>query len=74
MISTALLRGISLTIPTPTVRRVVGALLAHGRVRRGYLGVGVQPVRLPAVLAQELGQVSGLLLIVVKEFLRRKLE
>ena len=38
--TSALLRGISLTVPTSTVRKVVETLLAHGRVRRGYLGVG----------------------------------
>jgi len=41
-------------------------LLAHGRVRRGYLGVSTQPVRLPAVLAERLGQETGLLLITVE--------
>ena len=60
--TSALLRGINLSIPTATVRRVVETLLAHGRVRRGYLGVGAQVVRLPASLAQQLGQETGLLL------------
>ena len=44
----------------------LGTLLAHGRVRRGYLGVGAQPVRLPADLAEELGQETGLLLVSVE--------
>jgi S1-C subfamily serine protease len=64
--TSALLRGISLAVPTPTVRQVVETLLAHGRVRRGYLGVGAQPVRLPAALAESLGQETGLLLISVE--------
>lgn len=64
--TSALLRGVSLTLPTPTVRRVVGTLLAHGRMRRGYLGVGAQPVRLPAALGQQLGQETGLLLVSVE--------
>ena len=64
--TSALLRGISLTLPTPTLRRVVEALLTHGRVRRGYLGVGAQGVRLPAALEQQLGQETGLLLISVE--------
>lgn len=64
--TSALLRGISLAVPTPTLRGVVGTLLAHGRVRRGYLGVGAQPVRLPAVLERQLGQETGLLLISVE--------
>ncbi len=64
--TSALLRGISLAIPTGTVERVVETLLAHGRVRRGYLGVSTQPVRLPAGLAQQLGQETGLLLAAVE--------
>lgn len=64
--TSALLRGISLTVPVPTVRRVVEMLLAYGRVRRGYLGVSTQPVRLPTALAQQLGQETGLLLIAVE--------
>jgi S1-C subfamily serine protease len=64
--TSALLRGISLSVPTPTVRQVVETLLAHGRVRRGYLGVGAQPARLPAALADQLGQETGLLLVSVE--------
>jgi S1-C subfamily serine protease len=37
------------------------ALLANGRVRRGYLGVGTQAVRLPADVAGAVGQPTGLL-------------
>jgi S1-C subfamily serine protease len=64
--TSALLRGTSLAIPAPTVARVVEDLVAHGQVRRGYLGVGTQPARLPAELAAELGQETGLLLVSVE--------
>jgi S1-C subfamily serine protease len=64
--TSALLRGTSLAIPTPTVARVVDDLVAHGQVRRGYLGVGTQPARLPTDLATELGQETGLLLMSVE--------
>ena len=64
--TSALLRGVSLAVPFNTVRQVVDTLVTHGRVRRGYLGVGLQPVRLPAELAQELGQRMGLLVVQVK--------
>src|SRR5713226_2408006 len=47
-----------LTIPAPTVDRVVRQLLEKGRVSQGYLGAGFQPVRLQ-------GQ-HGLGLLVVK--------
>jgi serine protease DegQ len=40
-----LLRGADLAVPTKTLRRVVSELLAHGGIRRGYLGVGVYPTR-----------------------------
>ena len=65
--SSALLRGgTALTIPTPTVRRIVETLLAHGRVKRGYLGVGAQPIQLPETFAKQLGQETGLLLVLVE--------
>src|SRR5215471_1149644 len=64
--TSALLRGLSLTVPVATLHRVVGMLLAHGKIRRGYLGVSTQPVRLPAGLQQSVGQETGLLLITVE--------
>jgi S1-C subfamily serine protease len=66
MNTSGLLRGASLTVPVPTLRRVVDMLQAHGRVRRGFLGVSTQPVRLPAALAESLGQETGLLLTAVE--------
>jgi S1-C subfamily serine protease len=65
--TSALLPNRGLTVPTPTVRRVVETLLAHGAVRRGYLGVGAQPARLPPALAQQLGQETGLLVVSVQQ-------
>src|SRR4051794_36084673 len=44
--SSALARGVSLTIPAATVKRVVETILQHGHMPRGYLGIGIQPVRL----------------------------
>jgi S1-C subfamily serine protease len=64
--TSALAHGSSLTIPVVTVRKVVEALLSHGKVRRGYLGIGAQPVRLPAALAEELDQEIGLMLVSVE--------
>jgi S1-C subfamily serine protease len=64
--TSAILRDRSLTIPLATLRRVTDMLLAHGRIRRGYLGVSTQPVRLPAALRERLGQETGLLLITVE--------
>lgn len=60
--TSAVLRDATLTIPAGTIRRVVDALAAHGRVKRGYLGVGAQTVRLPKAVADQVGQTTGLLL------------
>lgn len=65
--TSALLRGISLTVPGTSIGKVVETLLTHGRVRRGYLGISVQPVRLPEALKQQLNQEVGLLLVAVEE-------
>jgi len=45
--TSALSRIAGLAIPATTVDRVVDEILARGRVARGYLGVGLQPVELP---------------------------
>ena len=42
----------AIVIPAPTVNHVVDILLQRGRIPRGYLGVGLQPVRLPDALRQ----------------------
>ena len=62
-----LLRGVSLTVPAASISKIVETLLAHGHVRRGYLGISTQPVRLPESLRQQVGQESGLLLVAVEE-------
>ena len=64
--TSALIRGVPMAIPGPTVRLTVEALLSHGRVRRGYLGIGAQPVRLSEALAGKLDQETGLLLASVE--------
>jgi len=65
--SSALMRGVSLTVQTPTIQYVVDHLVKHGKMRRGYLGVGVQPARLPAGIAESLGQKSGALIVSVEQ-------
>jgi S1-C subfamily serine protease len=64
--SSGLMRGVSLTIPTTTLSRTVDTLLAHGRMRRGYLGVSTQPVRLPSAAQEQLNQETGLLIVSVE--------
>lgn len=64
--TSALLRGISMAVPVTTVDKVVGTLLTHGRMRRGYLGVSTQPARLPEGVKDEVGQETGLLIVSVE--------
>jgi S1-C subfamily serine protease len=64
--TTGLVRGRALAVTASTTRRVVASLLAHGRIRRGFLGIGTYPVRLPASLESKLGQPSALLLVSVE--------
>src|SRR6266446_485592 len=44
----------AIAIPAPAVDRVVDTLLRKGHIPQGYLGVGLQPVRLPDALRQSL--------------------
>jgi S1-C subfamily serine protease len=60
------LRGTALAVPAAVVKRVVEALLAQGRVRRGYLGIGTQPVALPAELRASAEQPSALIVLSVQ--------
>jgi serine protease Do len=50
----ALWRNAGLTIPASTIDRVARELLEKGRVSRGYLGLGLQPVSLQDAVANKL--------------------
>jgi serine protease Do len=53
--------GLGLAVPVnSTTRRIVEALLAHGRVRRAYLGVVGSPAPVPASVAEKYGRKNGL--------------
>ncbi|MCB9449829.1 MAG: trypsin-like peptidase domain-containing protein [Anaerolineaceae bacterium] len=66
MNTSGFMRGQSLAVPTKTIQGVAETLLQHGRIRRGFLGISAQPVRLPEKLAEELDQDTGLLLVSVE--------
>jgi len=59
-------RGVSRAIPIEAANKVADSLRAHGRIRRAYLGIGAQPLRLSDALATQLGQESGLLVVTVE--------
>lgn len=63
--TSGLSRGAALAIPAETVNRVVDQLLKSGRVARGYLGLGMQAVRLPAALVERLQMPNDIGLMVV---------
>ena len=63
--SSGLARGSAMTVPAATVTRVVERLLRGGRSARGYLGAGMQSVRLPARLVASLGLTGDAALIVL---------
>ena len=64
--TSALTRGSSIAVPVSTLRSVVETLAEHGKIRRGYLGIGAQPVRLSNGVAKKLDQETGLLLVSVE--------
>jgi len=54
MLTSGLTRTAPVAVPAATIDRVVDELLAHGRIVRGYLGIGLQPVPLPSVYQRRL--------------------
>src|SRR5216117_621711 len=66
--TSALARGAPLTIPVATAERAVTELLERGTIRRAYLGIGTQQVRVPESLARklELGGDVALLIVSVE--------
>ncbi|HEX9138208.1 MAG TPA: S1C family serine protease [Steroidobacteraceae bacterium] len=61
--TSALARGSGVVIPLPTIAIVAEELLTRGQISRGYLGLGMQPVKLPDMVVTELslGTPNGLL-------------
>jgi S1-C subfamily serine protease len=62
-------RGTSLTITVAALNPIVEALSTHGRLRRGYIGVGAQAVGLSASQAQaaKLEREVGLVILSLDE-------
>lgn len=58
-LTTGLSRGSVLGVPAPVLAARVARLAAHGRIRRGYIGLAIQPVALPP--SQQAHATQGLL-------------
>ncbi|MFQ3614286.1 MAG: S1C family serine protease [Cyanobacteriota bacterium] len=58
-------RRLDFTLPADVIQRAASQLLEKGRISRGYLGVGMQSVRLPEALQNSLNlsTVAGVILI-----------
>lgn len=61
-------QGLCFAIPIDTAKHVAGRLIEHGRIRRGFLGLGGQNVAVPRGLARRLGveAEAGVLVIAVE--------
>jgi S1-C subfamily serine protease len=62
MNTSALIRGVSIAVPGSSLKLIAEELIEYGQVRRGYLGVSLQIVRLADASSMELGQKTGLLI------------
>ena len=67
--TSALSRVAGLSIPASTVNRVVDELLAHGVIPQAYLGVGLQPVPVPASFRSRLSipNTEGIMVLEVEQ-------
>jgi S1-C subfamily serine protease len=57
------IRGLGVVIPGPIAWKTAAALLEHGQVKRGYLGIASQPVRLPEAQQLDPGRTAALLVV-----------
>jgi len=69
IVAGGLSRSSVLAITRRTIERVAEALSSKGRVARGYIGVGVQPVAIPSALRQQLKieQETGVMALSVED-------
>jgi serine protease DegQ len=60
------IRGLGVVIPAATAWTTAAALLEHGSLKRGYLGIAAQPVSVPDRQKGNSGRGEGLLVMGVK--------
>lgn len=63
IVTTGLAGGVALAVPASIAWRVADTLTAHGRIKRGYLGISSQPVYLPEAQRAGREQETGLLIV-----------
>jgi S1-C subfamily serine protease len=63
ILTAAFVRGVPIAIRTETVAQTIATLREHGRVRRGYLGVALQTVRLTDRQRAARDQARGALIV-----------
>jgi S1-C subfamily serine protease len=65
ILTTGLAGGATLAIPAGLAWRIAGTLARDGAVKRGYLGIGSQPVHIPPAQRGGLPSEAGLLIVEV---------
>ena len=60
------IRGLGVVIPAATAWATAATLLEHGSLKRGYLGIAVQPVSVPEKQRGDSARAEGLLVMGVK--------
>lgn len=67
ILTTGLMRGVTIGVPTSHAWRTADTLAQHGSIQRGYLGISSQAVELPQAQRAGRQQESGLLIVRVEE-------
>ena len=67
ILTTGLVGGLSLIVPTTVAWRIGEALAQHGYIKRGFLGISSQPVSIPAAQRGGRNQENGLLVVRVED-------
>ena len=63
LVTTGLVRGTTIAVPTRTLKSAVEQLQKHGKIRQSYLGLSMQAVQLPEPVQQATGEEVGLLVM-----------
>ena len=67
ILTTGLINGMTLAIPTDSARSIADTLTTQGHIKRGFLGISSQLVQVPAAQRADSTQEYGLLIVKVDE-------